>query len=263
MRDWRISAMNVITAVAAAYILSGCATVAVDGTRHQQAVKPDFVLVRDFAVRPADVHLDQGVATTVELESGMLDQTDEEIRIGRAASEALAQKLVTALREAGIPAHRERDGMRPTQRTAIVAGRFVTIDEGNRTARVTLGFGLGKTEVRTRVAVYQNNQLLADADTATGSAPRTGLTAPSRLNSPRTRKSSRRRASIWPLAARSPRAIGRSNAAPSFFTSAGARWAGSTQPRRPGSGAAESRASEAGLPRRPSPAAARSSTCCT
>jgi len=166
--------MNVITAVAAAYILSGCATVAVDGTRHQQAVKPDFVLVRDFAVRPADVHLDQGVATTVELESGMLDQTDEEIRIGRAASEALAQKLVTALREAGIPAHRERDGMRPTQRTAIVAGRFVTIDEGNRTARVTLGFGLGKTEVRTRVAVYQNNQLLADADTATGSAPRPG-----------------------------------------------------------------------------------------
>jgi len=84
---------------------------------------------------------------------------------------------VAALREAGIPAYREGDNIRPTPRTAIVAGRFVTVDAGNRTARVLLGFGLGHTELRTRVVVYQNGRVIAEGDTRTGSAPRPGVAA--------------------------------------------------------------------------------------
>ena len=54
--------------------------------------------------------------------------------------------------------------------------------------------------------------------------PRTGRTMPSNASSPRTMASPRAAGSSCPVAAISPSAIGRSNPAPSFLMSAGARF---------------------------------------
>ena len=59
---------------------------------------------------------------------------------------------------------------------------------------------------------------------ATGNAPRTALTRPSSDSSPRLAYACSWSGGNWPLAASMPSAIGRSKAAPSFFTSAGARF---------------------------------------
>ena len=61
------------------------------------------------------------------------------------------------------------------------------------------------------------------AATATGRTPVTPRVVPSSASSPTKATRPRRRGSTWPTAARMPTAIGRSNPAPSFLTSAGAR----------------------------------------
>ena len=172
----RKNAVQIIAGVlAAGFMLGGCASVDVKATRHRKAEKPDFILVNDFAVKPADVQLDQGVATTAALEAGLVNQTAEEVRLGRLASETLAAKLVAALRDEGIQAYRPSDKVPPTPRTIILAGRFLSVDQGNRTLRVAAGFGLGHTELRTHVIGYQNREKIAEAVTITGSAPRPGV----------------------------------------------------------------------------------------
>ena len=58
---------------------------------------------------------------------------------------------------------------------------------------------------------------------ATGSTPRTGRSEPSSPSSPRATMPSVAPCRSWPVATSRPNAMGRSNAVPSFFVSAGAR----------------------------------------
>src|SRR2546425_9517270 len=46
----------------------------------------------------------------------------------------------------------------PTARTVIIHGQFLTIDEGNRLRRMVIGFGVGGTDLRTKVQVYQGTE---------------------------------------------------------------------------------------------------------
>ena len=76
-------------------------------------------------------------------------------------------------------------------------------------------FSVGSTSVRVPVDATRR---------ATGSAPRTARTLPSSPSSPTTTSSRKLSTGICPVAARMPSAMGRSNAVPSFLTSAGARF---------------------------------------
>lgn len=163
--------------IAVGFMLCGCASVSVEQTRYQQAEKPDFIQVYNFAVKPNEVLVDQGVGLTMARDAGLMNQTDEEVKLGRIASQTLATKLVATLRKEGIAAHRAADNVKPTTRTVILVGKFLTVDEGNRTMRVLVGFGLGHTELRAQVVAYQNHVKIAEAVTATQSAPRPGVAA--------------------------------------------------------------------------------------
>ena len=161
--------------LAAGFMLGGCASVTVEQTRYQQAEKPDFIQVYNFAVKPDEVLVDQGVGLTVARDAGLMNQTDEEVQLGRIASQTLTTKLVAALRKEGIQAYRKGDNVRPTARTVILTGKFLAVDEGNRTLRTLVGFGLGHTQLRAQVVAYQNHVKIAEAVTTTGSAPRPGV----------------------------------------------------------------------------------------
>lgn len=50
-----------------------------------------------------------------------------------------------------------------------LTGQFITIGEGNQTARVWIGFGLGGSELWTRIQAIQGGQLIAEAETVTTS----------------------------------------------------------------------------------------------
>src|SRR5207245_5687344 len=122
--------------------------------------RPDRILVYDFAVTPDEVRLDSGLSTQLgQLFGGGQNpgtsRTAEEIKIGHAVANAVANALVKELNQYGLPAERALGAPSAGGRLLMVKGQFVSIDEGNRTERVLIGLGAGRTGVQASVQVYE------------------------------------------------------------------------------------------------------------
>ncbi|OLD94569.1 MAG: hypothetical protein AUG80_18410 [Candidatus Rokubacteria bacterium 13_1_20CM_4_68_9] len=122
--------------------------------------RPDRILVYDFAVTPDEVRLDSGLSTQLgQLLGGGQNpgtsRTAEEIKIGHAVANAVANALVKELNQYGLPAERALSAPSAGGRLLMIKGQFVSIDEGNRTERVLIGLGAGRTGVQASVQVYE------------------------------------------------------------------------------------------------------------
>lgn len=157
--------------------LLGCGTAAVHTTKKTegQLPKPDMVVVHDFAVTASDITLDQGAMATAIRDTRDLNVSEEAQRIGHAVADRLSTELVDELRVQGIPATRAAKNVRTSAATLELTGQFITIDEGNQTARVWLGFGMGGTDLQTRVQAWQNKQLVAEGETTARSGLKPGM----------------------------------------------------------------------------------------
>jgi hypothetical protein len=161
-----------------AVTLGGCASAQVDQTYKSGALpKPDMIIVRNFAVTDAEVQLDKGVMATAVRNAGDQSQSDEEVQVGHIISDKLAQKLVDELNKQGIPAVRDGLDVHPSNTTAIISGEFMRVDQGNQSARVWIGFGLGGSSVDTQVQVYQGSRLVAEGTTSTKASLKPGMVA--------------------------------------------------------------------------------------
>jgi hypothetical protein len=158
-------------------LLSGCAKAKVEPTvrASQWFPKPDMIVVNNFAVDPRDVQLDRGLLAKTMRDDGNRTPNAEETQVGKIVSDKLATTLIEELRNEGIPAVRPGPQIKPTDTTVTLNGEFLTVDQGNQTARVWVGFGLGGSELRTRIQATQNGQLLAQADTRTKSSLKPGM----------------------------------------------------------------------------------------
>jgi hypothetical protein len=120
--------------------------------------RPQVVIVDTFAASPDDVQLDQGLSTEVEqsmrVQAGT-SRTEQELNAGRKVAGAIADKLVVAIQDMGL--HAERGSAVPagTQNALLIKGQLVAIDEGNRTERLIIGLGAGRSDVRAHVQVYE------------------------------------------------------------------------------------------------------------
>jgi Domain of unknown function (DUF4410) len=118
---------------------------------------PQIVVVDTFAASPDEVTLDQGLSTEVE-EAIKADRgtsrTEQELQAGRQVADAIADKLVVEIRDMGLRAERGSALPAGTQNATLIKGQLVSIDEGNRTERVLIGLGAGRSDVRTQVQVY-------------------------------------------------------------------------------------------------------------
>ena len=130
--------------------------------------RPQVVVVQDFAVAPGEVQLDPGLSGTIDetLHANRLAPGPAKAQqVGRQVADALAEKLVAEIRDLGFQAQRGA-GLPPGVTTGLLlSGQFVAIDEGNRTERVTLGLGAGRSDVRVRAQVFDvspQGQRLAD-----------------------------------------------------------------------------------------------------
>ena len=108
---------------------------------------------------PGD-RLDSGLSTQLgQLFGGGQDpgtsRTAEEIKIGHAVANGVANALVKELNQYGLPAERALGAPSAGGRLLMVKGQFVSIDEGNRTERVLIGLGAGRTGVQASVQVYE------------------------------------------------------------------------------------------------------------
>lgn len=117
--------------------------------------RPDHIFVHDFAVLAGDVSPDNTLVYKLhhnELKGP--SQTEEQVQAGRAVASLLSEKLVNEIRSLGLPAERAW-GVQPLAKGSFsLEGQFVSIDESNRPQRITIGFGVGNTKVRTLVQGY-------------------------------------------------------------------------------------------------------------
>jgi hypothetical protein len=115
--------------------------------------RPDHVLVSYFAVSPDQVRLDQGVGPRLLRLVGDSPAGGQASQAARDTQAALAEQLVTRLRKYGLPA--EIAGASPAYGSnLLVQGQIVNIDQGNRTRRVLIGLGSGKSAVAADTQIY-------------------------------------------------------------------------------------------------------------
>jgi len=157
-------------------IAAGCAPTNVQqqSTTLTQLPRPDLIMVYDFAVSPDEVKLDTGLSAELmqkyEQHKGV-SPTAQEIKLGHKVAEAVADELVKKIRSYGLWAERGFGYPYGKGKVLMVKGQFVSIDQGNRTERVAIGLGAGRTDVQANVQVYElTPQGMKEVDTLRGAA---------------------------------------------------------------------------------------------
>ncbi len=141
-------------------LAAGCAPTNVqqENMAVAQLARPSLILVYDFAVSPEEVELDTGLSADLmqkyEEHKGM-SRTAEEIKVGHKVADALAEELVKKIRSYGLWAERGFGYPHGNEKDLMVKGQLLSIDEGNRTERVAIGLGAGRTSVQANVQVYE------------------------------------------------------------------------------------------------------------
>jgi len=149
--------MNVLNiGLLAVFILIGCAPTQVKTVDDYSGklARPDRIFVYDFAASPDDVDTTRGVISELQGLVSKKPRTKEEKAVGRHVANALAKELVKEIQSFGLSAERAA-GTPPSSGNILeIEGQFLSIDEGNRAERVVIGFGLGRTDVKTNVQLY-------------------------------------------------------------------------------------------------------------
>jgi hypothetical protein len=161
-----------------ALLLPACASATVYQMQEApaSALKPDVVVVYDFDVTPSEIQLDRGLAPQIARELGGNTQSQEEAQAGRLVADSLSAKLVAKLNDMGISASRASNrSVRITDRSLLLKGYFLHVDQGDQNLRAVVGFGFGGSQVDTHVMAFQNGKVVADAYTTTESGLKPGL----------------------------------------------------------------------------------------
>jgi hypothetical protein len=123
-----------------------------------QLPRPDLILVYDFAASPDEVKLDAGLSADLVQEYRKYkgtSRTAEEIKVGHKVADAVAAELVKKIRSYGLMADRGFGLPQGKGKTYLIKGQLLSIDEGNRTERVVIGLGAGRTSVQANVQMYE------------------------------------------------------------------------------------------------------------
>ena len=157
-------------------IAAGCAPTNVqqDKMSATQLARPDHILVYDFAVSPDEVELDKGLSADLIQKYRQYkgsSRSAEEIKVGHKVADAVAEELVKKINSYGLFAERAFGLPQGKGKILMVKGQFLSIDEGNRTERVVIGLGAGRTDVQANVQVYEMTAKgMQEVDTLRGTA---------------------------------------------------------------------------------------------
>ncbi|MEZ5502468.1 MAG: DUF4410 domain-containing protein [Halioglobus sp.] len=125
--------------LAALLLLGGCAPTAVNQVSAGGAPvpRPARILVYNFAVSADEVELDKGFSPELiqqyENELSGPARTAAEIQVGHNVADAVSEELVKKLQGYGLNVQWANAATPLDDRSIIIKGQFVTIDEGNRT----------------------------------------------------------------------------------------------------------------------------------
>jgi hypothetical protein len=139
----------------AVMVVSGCGQTQVKTVSEYggKLPRPDRILVYDFATSPDNVDTSKGVIADLKHLVKKTPRTKEEKAVGRHVANALSKELVKEIQNFGLPAERAAGKPPATGKILEIEGQFLSIDEGNQTERIIIGFGAGRTDVKTNVQV--------------------------------------------------------------------------------------------------------------
>jgi hypothetical protein len=139
--------------------------------------RPQRVLVSDFEVDQQAVQLDQGIGPRVmRTLGGSAPPTSQ----AREVQDAITEALLDDIRKMGLPVVHAMAGTPVQPNDLLVQGQILKIDEGNRTRRLAIGFGAGKSSVDAKVQIYYGRgeaqpQLLQTYDAGANSGRKPGM----------------------------------------------------------------------------------------
>jgi hypothetical protein len=115
--------------------------------------RPNHIVVSYYSIVPDEVKLDQGVGARLmriseDQPSGVL-----ELKAAQDTQAALAEGIVERLQKYGLPAQLPIGGDLADS-TMLVQGQIVGINQGNRTRRVLIGLGAGKSTISAGTQIY-------------------------------------------------------------------------------------------------------------
>jgi hypothetical protein len=187
---YSIKLVNGIAAFAMSLLLAlpGCATRVMNTSDQLPPVqqsggvlpRPQQVLVVDFTANNADLQLDQGVGLRLERTLQGDNEAADRDKMLADVQNAIADTLVASIQKMGLPAQRAA-GMRPPGgNVLVVGGQILQVNQGNRTRRLGIGFGAGKSDVSAKVQVSYERanappQLVQTYDAASNSGRKPGL----------------------------------------------------------------------------------------
>jgi hypothetical protein len=136
-------------------LASGCASTKV--TNNQNLVtgaipRPSQIWVYDFAATPADVQAQSALAGQP---SDAPPLTDEQIAEGRKLGAQIAADLVQQVNALGIPTANASAATRPRLNDLVIEGALLSVQEGSAGGRIIVGFGVGGSELKVAVEVFQ------------------------------------------------------------------------------------------------------------
>jgi len=115
---------------------------------------PDHIYVSYFSITPDQVRLDQGVGARIQRAAGDQSLNVQELRAAEDTQASLTQGIVDRLRKYGLPAQIGTDPGGSTN-DFLVQGQIVSINQGNRTRRLLIGLGAGKSTVSADAQIYR------------------------------------------------------------------------------------------------------------
>ncbi|MEI8013351.1 MAG: DUF4410 domain-containing protein [Nitrospira sp.] len=149
--------MHFALTLLAGVVITGCAKTVVDS--HYESAKwnlekPSQIFVYDFAVTREQVHENAGLlqGTINDFQDTTTYQHQGEI-MGEVRTVA-ADELVKGIQNLGLPAQRVSSSTLLPKGALGITGQFLDVDEGNKAARLVVGFGKGQSRVDLRVQLY-------------------------------------------------------------------------------------------------------------
>lgn len=138
-------------------MLTGCASTKFTPNQAistERLPRPNQIWIYDFTFDPAEVPADSALTNA---EAPATPPTAEEIALGHALGAGIASNLVSEIQTMGMPAAEVTAGTKPkmTDNDIVVRGYLVSVDQGSRAKRMTIGFGAGGSELTTLLEAYQ------------------------------------------------------------------------------------------------------------
>ena len=137
-------------------VAAGCASTEVSDRQEYRGGKiprPHHIWVNDFAATPAEVPADSALAG--QHSAHATPQTAEEIALGRKVGAEIATALVEEIFNMGMLAKKASSDTKPEVNDLVIRGYLISVDEGDATKRVAIGFGSGASHLTTAVEGFQ------------------------------------------------------------------------------------------------------------